>query len=88
MHMWLVRLAAKNTPIVRPSSSVLPVLTLSTRFEHRLNSRGDMGSGGREFHRQPPRFVFGEPVFLEASEINLLVSTADQSNMLIVRFGY
>ena len=41
MHMWSVRLAAKNTPMVCPSSSVLPVLTLSTRFEHRLNSRGD-----------------------------------------------
>ena len=35
MHMWSVRPAAKNTPMVRPSSSVLPVLTL------RLNSRGD-----------------------------------------------
>jgi hypothetical protein len=41
MHMWSVRLAAKNTPMICPSSSVLPVLTLSTRFEHRLNSRGD-----------------------------------------------
>jgi hypothetical protein len=61
MHMYSMRLVAKNNTSVSPQTLVLPVLTPNSLLivdRRRRSSSGQLG----EFYRQLPRLVFGKQI--------------------------